>query len=369
MKLKKRTNRIMLIIIGIILLLLIYVGAKTWVAVGKLPTGERLERVKQSSHYNGKEFVNTIETREVTAEDGTLKAWWNFLFKKVKDLNPSSPIPSEKMDLKNIGREEEIVVWLGHSSVFIQTNGKRYLFDPVLESGLPVSLYMNAYKGSNTYHAEDIPEVDYLIITHNHFDHLDYPTVKKMKDKVKNVVCALGIGESFEYWGYDKEKIHDLDWGESIQVDETTKLYCLPARHFSGRLYGNNKTFWTSYMIAGEKNIYVTGDSGYDEHYKEVKEQFPEIDLAIMENGQYDKDWKDIHTMPEELVKELETLQPKKVLTYHNSKFTLGKHAWYEPLELIYKASQGKPYKLLTPKIGEKVQLDHDQTFSTWWRK
>ncbi|MBQ9312065.1 MAG: hypothetical protein IJ213_03365 [Bacteroidales bacterium] len=110
MKLKKRTKRIMLIIIGVILLLLIYVGAKTWVAVGKLPTGERLERVKQSSHYNGKEFVNTIETREVTAEDGTLKAWWNFLFKRVKDLNPSSPIPSEKIDLKNIGREEEIVV-------------------------------------------------------------------------------------------------------------------------------------------------------------------------------------------------------------------------------------------------------------------
>ncbi|MBQ9312063.1 MAG: hypothetical protein IJ213_03355 [Bacteroidales bacterium] len=95
-----------------------------------------------------------------------------------------------------------------------------------------------------------------------------------MKDKVKNVVCALGIGESFEYWGYDK-KIHDLDWGESIQVDETTKLYCLPARHFSGRLYGNNKTFWASYMIAGEKNIYVTGDRGYDEHYKEVKKTVP----------------------------------------------------------------------------------------------
>ena len=355
-------KRKMIYTVLVILAVLIgWQGWEFWVAVGRQPRGERLERCKQSPQWKDGEFVNVHETPTLTGNDGFFGQMWKFLFGRVDDLKPGHDIPVVKTSLKDIPRTEEVCVWLGHSSVYIQTQGVRFLFDPVLTNKLPVWWFMRPFKGADAYTTDDIPEVDYLIITHDHWDHLDWKTVTALKDRVGQVVCSLGIGEHFEYWGYDPKKIHDLDWGESYGP-----LRCLPTRHFSGRM-GQHKTLWASYLIDGPCRIFVSGDGGYDERFKQIGEQYPDIDLAIMENGQYDKGWHYIHTLPRELPQAISDLGAARVLTYHNSKYSLANHSWTEPLDSIYEHAKGQPWQLLTPRIGEPIGLDEQQTFRKWW--
>ena len=387
-------------ILLVVAVLLCWQGYEFWVAVGRQPRGERLERCKRSPQWRDGEFVNVHETPTLTGDDGFFGQMYKFLFGKVKDLHPSNDVPTAKSSLKDIPREQEVCVWLGHSTVYIQTGGVRFLFDPVLTNKLPVWWFMRPFRGADVYTTDDIPDIDYLVITHDHWDHLDWKTVTALRDRVGHVVCALGIGEHFEYWGYPKEKIHDLDWNERIETQQThpqplpvregsgysqaqnrgqelstplphregqgVGLLCLPTRHFSGRM-GQHKTLWASYLIDGPRRIFVSGDGGYDERFKRFGEQYPDIDLAIMENGQYDEGWHYIHTLPRELPTAISELGSRRVLTYHNSKYALANHSWTEPLDSIYAAAKGQPWQLLTPRIGEQVRLDEQQTFSKWW--
>ena len=223
-------------ILLVVALLLCWQGYEFWVAVGRQPRGERLERCKQSPQWRDGEFVNVHETPTLTGDDGFFGQMYKFLFGKVGNLRPDTDVPTAKSLLKDIPRSEEICVWLGHSTVYIQTGGMRFLFDPVLTNRLPVWWFMRPFKGADVYTVDDIPEVDYLVITHDHWDHLDWKTVTALKDRVGQVVCALGIGEHFEYWGYDPQRIHDLDWQDSVAVSDSITLRCLPTRHFSGNL-------------------------------------------------------------------------------------------------------------------------------------
>ena len=188
-----------------------------------------------------------------------------------------------------------------------------------------------------------------------YWDHLDYYTVKQLKDRIGTIICGLGVGEYFEYWGFSPEHIVEMDWYDSYRIDNDCQIYCLPARHFSNRLLKNAQTLWASFMIDGKQQIYLSGDGGYDTHFAEIGKRFPQIDLAIMENGQYNEDWRYIHLMPDDLPLAIKDLHPKQVLTVHHSKYALSKHPWYEPLENIHKASKPQSYKLLTPMIGEKI--------------
>ena len=363
---KRKMVHILLTILAVFAL---FAGCTTIRSVGRSPRGELLERVRKSPQWDGKRFQNANPTPTMTSEQGTFKSMGHFMFGADKNKKPKADVPTLKIDLNSIDRADDIVVWLGHSSLFVQVSGKRFLFDPVLTSKFPAGMALRPFRGSAVYSPDDIPDVDYLIITHNHWDHLDYPTVKAIKDKVGAVYCSLGIGQTFEYWKYPKEKIHDMDWQEAAVLDNGIKLYCLPARHFSGRLTGAGKTLWASYLIETPvRKIFVSGDGGYDTHFKEIGLQFPDIDLAVMENGQYNEDWKYVHTLPSLLPRAIEDLGAKRVMTYHNSKFKLALHAWNEPMELIYQNSQDKPWTLLTPRIGETVTLDRDQEFQLWWR-
>lgn len=360
-------------------LLLAWQGWEFWQAVGRQPRGERLQRCQNSPQWKDGEFVNRHETPTLTGDEGFFGQMRKFLFQKVANLRPASDIPVVKTDLHAIRPSEEVCVWLGHSTLFIQTAGKRFLFDPVLTNKLPVWWFMRPFKGTDVYTPEDIPAVDYLVITHDHWDHLDWKTVTALRDRVGTVVCALGIGEHFEYWGYDPKKIVDLDWGESLPISTaatatadnagdsaTLSLRCLPTRHFSGRM-GQHKTLWASYLIDGPRRIFVSGDGGYDERFKEFGKQYPGIDLAVMENGQYDEGWHYIHTLPSELPTAIGELGARRVLTYHHGKYALANHAWTEPLDSIYKHAEGRPWQLLTPRIGQPVWLDKEQEFSKWW--
>lgn len=365
---KVRKKAMWLTLLLILILAISSLIAYSYPAIGRAPSGERLERILYSSNYRNGHFHNQHATVLMTSKENRWKALWKFLFAHYKDLKPSKPLPTVKTDLLHLDRSEEIIVWFGHSSLFIQTGGKRILVDPVLTSRLPVSLMMRPFKDTDIYSPDDIPEIDYLLITHDHWDHLDYGTVKSIKNRVGKVICPLGVGEDFEYWGYSCDKIIEMDWNETLRLGGEMKIHCLPARHFSGRFLNSNVTLWASFLIDGPKRIYLSGDSGYDTHFLEIGKKYPDIDLAIMENGQYNKDWNLIHDMPDMLPQAIADLHPKAVMTVHNSKFALSKHPWYEPLDNIYRASQGKPYKLLTPMIGEKIELDNaNYQTKKWW--
>lgn len=338
---------------------------------GRLPQGERLQRIERSPNYHDGQFRNITSTTLMASERPKLKAMRDFLLRKTDGLRPHANIPSIKTDLREIRDDEDIVLWLGHSSVFIQQNGKRFLVDPVFAMASPVSFINTNFKGTNIYTAEDMPEIDYLLITHDHWDHLDYTTVMSLKDRIGKIVCGLGVGEHFEYWGFDDDKIIELDWNENAQLDGVGTVNCLPARHFSGRGLSPNRTLWVSYMLQTPgRNIFISGDTGYGDHFREISRQVPKIDLAIMENGQYNENWKYIHMMPSDLERAIGDLKAAKILTVHNSKYALSTHPWQDPLAKISTAATRDSLPLVTPMIGEVVYLNDStqvQVFNRWW--
>lgn len=353
---------IILIVVGIIIFLN---GAQ----FGSVPKGERAEKIKQSIHYKDGKFQNLSYTPQLTSNKGYVGAMIDFLFGKKERLRPTGKIPTVKTDLLHLDPTENMLVWFGHSSYFIQIDGKKILVDPVFsEAASPVSFYNNAFEGTNIYSPQDMPTIDYLFISHDHWDHLDYPTVKALKATTKKIICGIGVGEHFERWGFDPENIIETDWDEQVELEPGFRIFCLPARHFSGRGLQPNQSLWASFLLqTPSSKIYIGGDSGYDTHFKAIGERFEEIDLAILENGQYGTGWKYIHMMPEEVVQAAKDLNAKKLLPVHHSKYALAAHPWDEPMRRITEAHKGEDLILMTPIIGEKTNLDTIQTFNHWW--
>ena len=359
----------------LIILMLIILGSTFFILLrhpsfGRLPQGDRLNRIKLSPYYKNGRFRNLHTTPTMTSSKSPLRNFWNLFFGKNRDRKPSYTLPVVKTNLHALDINDDIIVWLGHSSLFIQSGGKRILVDPVLTNRFPMSLMFKPFKGTDVYTPEDIPDINYLIITHDHWDHLDYYTVKELKNHIGKVFCGLGVGEHLEYWGFSPEQIYEMDWNENRRIDNSLTIYCLPTRHFSGRWLSRNKALWASFLIEGRYKIYLSGDGGYDSHFTEIGNRFPDIDWAIMENGQYNADWKYIHMMPDELPNAIKKIAPRNVLTIHHSKFALSRHAWYEPLNNNEKASRNQTYRLFTPLIGEVVPLNGaTKTTDCWWEK
>lgn len=357
-----------MIITGTLLLVVLFgiVAILQHPAFGRSPRAERLARILQSPNYRDNQFQNLNHTPVTTAEGGRLKTMWDFLFGERPDLKPETALPVGKFNLHTLDRSEDLLVWFGHSSYFIQSNGKRFLIDPVLTSEFPMNLMFQPFKGTDGWKPEDIPEIDFLIITHEHWDHLDYGTLKEIRNRTAKVICPLGVGEYLEYWKFPADDIIEMDWYDQYQADETLTIHCLPARHYSNRLFKQNQTLWASFMIEAAKTIYISGDSGYDSHYAEIGNRFPHIDLAILENGQYDKDWRHIHMMPDKLPLAVKDLNPKQVFTTHHGKYALCKHTWFEPLNNALQLSELQISSVLMPQIGEGINPFEAET-QQWW--
>ena len=357
-------KRGMRVAFGLVLLLCILIGGgyafMSQASFGKLPEGARLDAISQSPHYEDGAFRNTEPLPLIKGNGGIVGALMKYVFSSTEGQKPARPMPSAKTDLRALDRNTDTVVWLGHSSYFVQLGGRRILIDPVFSTfASPVFFANRAFEGTNLYTAEDMPDIDYLLISHDHWDHLDYNTVKKLRDRIGTVICPLGVGEHFEYWGFDKKQIVELDWNEDSSLETGFKVYCLPARHFSGRGLSSNQSLWASFLLqAPSQNIYIGGDGGYDTHYAEIGERFPNIDLAILENGQYNEEWKLIHMMPEQMSQAAKDLNAKKILTVHHSKYALARHPWDEPLQNAENMRNHDSLNVLIPEIGEIVKLE-----------
>lgn len=338
-------------------------------ATGKLPSGKYLEQLKKSPNYNGTSFQNLSETPMKSPDISYWKMTREFL-KKHPDRLPTKPIPFVKTDLTKINSDETTIVWFGHSSYFIRIENKNFLIDPVFSGHAgPLSFMVKAFPGSNEYKAGDMPMIDYLILTHDHYDHLDYKTLGKLKSKINHIYCSLGVASHLKYWGFNINKISELDWWQTEKLTDNLQLTAAPARHFSGRGLKRNQTLWSSFIVRSPKhNLYLGGDSGYDSHFKEIGNKYGPFDLAVLEAGQYNKMWPLIHMMPEETVQAAIDLKAKALLPVHWGKFTLAMHAWDDSVKRVTTKAKELNMKVFTPRIGEPLMLGEKFIASEWWK-
>ena len=368
----KKTKKFLIVFSSFIFILVITTFAyMQQPKFGASPSEDTLKIRKKSTNFRDGKFQN--QTITPTFAEG-YSFWGEIrkeLFERYPRTVPLDVIPSVKSDLKHLSEKDNVIVWFGHSSCFIKLNGKTILIDPVLSgSASPVPWSVKSFKGTDIYTVDDLPAIDYLLISHDHYDHLDYETVKALEKKTKHVICGLGVGAHFERWGYAKDKLIEKDWNEKVTIDSALSIYTFPSRHKSGRGLKQDRTLWISYLIeATAMKIYYSGDGGYDTRFAAIGKQFGPIDIAIVENGQYDEAWHYIHMLPGETLKAASDLKAKRVFPVHNSKFKLARHPWDEPLKKITELNEQYHFPLITPMIGEVVNLnDSLQVFKQWWK-
>jgi len=358
----------MIILLLIVVLVLgIYFFMQTAV-FGANPTGERLARAEKSPNYKNGAFQNLSVTPIQSEKFSVWKTLVRY-FNSPKTSEPAQALPSIKTDLKNLSNEQPTLIWFGHSSYFIKINGKNILVDPVFSGNAsPVSLFTANFKGSNVFSGNDFPDLDVILITHDHYDHLDYETILELKAKTKLFCTSLGVGAHLERWGIPPDKIVEFDWWESKQLFPDLELTATPARHFSGRGFARYKSLWSSFVVRTlTHKLFLGGDSGYDTHFKTIGEKFGPFDLALLECGQYNEDWPYIHMMPEQTVQASIDLQAAVLMPVHWGKFKLSLHTWKEPIERASKAATERNVKTTTPKIGQPVLLGVNYPQDKWW--
>lgn len=337
---------------------------------GKVPEGKHLTQIETSPNYKKDKFVNQIEKPTISPGYSMGGELYKSIFEKQDRTSPTDSLPSIKTDLKSLPLDSNLVVWFGHSSFYMQLNGKRFLIDPVFSgSASPMPASVKAFKGADIYTVAEMPEIDYLFISHDHYDHLDYKTVRDLNNKVKQVICGLGVGSHLEFWGYDKSKILEKDWYEELPLDDDMLMHILPTHHSSGRSLKQNKTLWISFLIENKGfNVFYTGDGGYDPIYRAIGEKYGPIDFALVEFGQYNPAWQSVHKLPQEVKQATLDIKAKRMMPVHHSKFTLARHPWDEPLRLATAFAKDAPFSLATPMIGEVVYLNQpEQVFKEWW--
>ncbi len=360
---------LILLIIVLLLALSVFLYLKSPI-FGKTPSGERLELLKRSRNFNDGKFRNFSVTPELAEGYNMAGLMYAHFFKKATRRYPSGTIPSAKTDLLNLPPGSNVLVWFGHSSYFIQIDRKRILVDPVLSGNAsPIRGTNRSFKGTDIYSLSDLPDIDFLFITHDHYDHVDYPTLVGLRSRITKVICGLGVGAHFESWGYEADCIEEKDWYEKTDLGDGIIVYTEPARHFSGRGFSRNNTLWLSYVLqTPSKRLYLGGDSGYDSHFGDIGKKYGPIDLAILDNGQYNAAWPYIHMHPEEVLKAAKDLKANRIFPVHSSKFVMANHPWDEPLRKITELNKEYNIPLVTPIIGEPVNLDDvNQPFTEWW--
>jgi L-ascorbate metabolism protein UlaG (beta-lactamase superfamily) len=336
---------------------------------GQNPTGKHLGKMKESPNYKKDGFSNLSNT-PMMLQDASYYELLKKYFKKNPLLRPPFRLPSVKGRPGSIRSDTPVITWFGHSSYLITIHEKNILVDPVFSgNAAPVSWMVKSFAGSDVYTPDDFPQIDALILTHDHYDHLDYRTVIKLRPKVKAVYCSLGLLSHLSYWGFTTDMIHEIDWWQKVSMDQDLSLTAAPARHFSGRGLKRFKTLWSSFILrSGSYNLYLGGDSGYDQHFKEIGEKYGPFDIAILECGQYNTAWPFIHMMPEETVQAAADLRANLLLPVHWGKFALAMHPWDEPIKRLVARAGQLHMKVTTPMIGEPVVLGAAYPYKDWWK-
>lgn len=335
---------------------------------GGKPDASSQAKIASSSNFNGEVFENLyptqVETR--TATSPSLMDTLMSLLNPAKNKNPQQPLISKTLNAKQLTNGD--FVWLGHSTVLFKTNGKTIITDPIFHRASPIPLGGKAFAMQNPTSIDDLPPLDAVLISHDHYDHLDHLAIQKLAKKVQQFYVPLGIKGHLQHWGVSDDKITELDWYEFAKLGEVT-LTLTPSRHFSGRGLTNRfSTLWGSWVVQSPSlSVYFSGDGGYSPEFKKIGQQFGGFDIAFMEDGAYNDDWAQIHMSPEQAAQAAADLNAKVLLPVHWGKFDLARHQWKDPIERISTAAKVQGVQLATPIIGEPFRLATTPT-TTWWK-
>lgn len=317
-------------------------------------------------------FENRIPTVLKFTFKETMTMLYELIFRS-KHRKPAAPLPVQTFDFNEPIQDDSLTIrWLGHSAVYMTWHKKRILIDPMFGSApSPFPWFGNQrFSKSLPFSVESIDQIDVVFFSHDHYDHLDYGTIQKIKHCVRQFVVPQGVAAHLIRWGVPAQKIIECQWHEHVTWGNFT-FVATPARHFSGRhLLDRNKSLWCSWVIKdAEQSLFFSGDSGYGPHFKEIGEQYGPFDWALMECGQYDERWAAIHMLPEQTVQAAIDVNAKNVIPIHWGGFILSLHHWYDPIERVVTAAFQQNLQLLTPQIGEPVHTTNDSfSFSKWWR-
>jgi L-ascorbate metabolism protein UlaG (beta-lactamase superfamily) len=348
------------------LVLMVFTGCGIWRSMGENPQGEHLAYIDTLPNYKNGVFQNLAERFDTVPKPGT----FYFLRSRPKYIRPPKALPSVKTDLKKLTATAPTIVWFGHSSMLIKTLQGNILIDPVFSNHAgPVPGFMKAFAGTMNYNAQDMPQIDVLIISHDHYDHLDFRTLKKLKSQIKMAVVPVGVGADLRYWGFDPKKIIELNWNQSTTLSGGLQITATPAQHRSNRTYNSeNKTLWASYVIqAGAYRLFYGGDGGYGEHFKQIGKQYGPFDLALLECGQYSPNWPWTHLLLEAPAQAAADLQAKMLQPVHWAKFPAADHPWTEPISKLLPAAEKLGIPVNTPRIGEPYTLGDPPKTKAWW--
>lgn len=368
----------MLIGIGVLLLsiaLVVVLFINFYPSFGGDPTKEMQAEYTKSPNFKEGKFINIKEHIPVKMGFGKmLSVSRKFFFSKVANGSPIMDVSVKKVVKTSVldYKGEARLLWFGHSAFLLQVASKNILIDPMLGNvAAPMDwLGSKRFNSKMPFDIGDLPTIDAVLISHDHYDHLDYPTMKKIAHKVKRFYVPLGVGAHLNAWGIDTARIVEMDWWEELKLDGLT-FACTPAQHFSGRKFSNGQsTLWASWVIQSDDfNLFFSGDSGYGSHFSKIGESYGPFDLALMECGQYNKMWPDIHMFPEETAQAGIDVSAEKIVPIHWGGFKLALHSWTDPIERVMVKGEALDLPIITPQIGEFVPVKGQVETQQWWEK
>jgi len=358
---------VLIVTIGIIIFL--YVSPQ----FGASPTAIQEQKFASTTHYKDGKFVNIGEIDMHMSVQDIGKSLVGY-FMPTQGVTPEQPIAVETIlpsDLVNYSGQTRLF-WFGHSTFLLQIQSKNILIDPMFGDVPAPHPWLGSKRFSNhlPIAIDDLPHIDAVLISHDHYDHLDYESVSKLKDKVNAFYTPLGVGAHLKSWGVSTAKIHELDRWEAVAVSDL-KFVCTPAQHFSGRgISDKGKTLWSSWIVSSkDDNIFFSGDSGYGEHFKTIGEKFGPFDFAMIECGQYNTMWHEIHMYPEETAQAAKDIKTTQMMPIHWGAFKLALHPWNEPVKRLLTAAEKQDINVIIPKIGQAIQIGKStNNTEAWWK-